>query len=618
MSEQNKIIINTNNIVKDPINNLYFPASENIAKKYIEFYENSIYKNNKNKIDEVQKNVNDIYKKKSEINNEKKVNKISAKYVGNFFIILSFFIVIGLFLIPFLLKNNQAIKKFKIYKEGKENEIKGLILNKNSLIKLIFSIYTIQDIKTEILKSFAINRVKNLKKDELSFIQNMEDYKNLNTIYKYDFRNSYFYDVLYTKLEWRDIITEGTRVITYTSSKGETRTETIVATHIEPTPFVILNRNISIPTNYLPDLIFLPTQGYLSQKQYNKNKNRGQFVLENPEFHKHYAFRYNDQIKFMSFFQPLTQEKFVEYDKFIISKNIPKLFLSKINNNICTNFKFSGDTEFYKNDNWWIEKLINRNKEITIEQINEYLGYGLQEELKIIFQSLTLFYLNKNIAIENYENIGNRYISTHQDLNEVSSKGNLDYLYLINSINSVQKFYFITNKPDRKPMFKPIGFKKSTYFLQQDILMESFYARNEIDEVFTQGYIVDVPYVRYYPFSEKKIIFLTQKIKLSTIDAQIISSPLNEVGLFHIFEDDMDKLIDEFKISYNKKTMDNKEELIRMIKFISTFFKEFPELKNNTTLLIDDQGLSIYLNNVKILTDKHSLANIEQTINKIL
>ncbi|AXE61087.1 hypothetical protein DA803_03255 [[Mycoplasma] phocae] len=613
-----KIEINMDDIFRDPIKKFYEPLVLNIKDKFNKVFKERITNEADQQLfSEHKRNEDTIDLMENEIRNNKKENKITARKVANGFIIFFSVLLVGLFFLGYLLKNKRIINDFKKYAEERESKISALHRRNNEILLQIYSRYSLEEIKDFVLKELHITKIYNYEWEELKTFVDNSKFACFYSVNKYDIRNSHYYDLLYSILEWINITTVGYRTVTYKSGDS-VRTITVSASHVEPTPFVTIKNATSITTNYLPDFSFVEDNTKtMTQKEYDKAVKKGNFVLENPEFHKYYGFDFNDKVRMFTYFTTSVQEKFVEYKKYMNSKFESTYPLSKIKNNIYTTREYNNSLLYFSRIHNWLPFEIDLKQRWTIDKINEKLVGDLIDVLKPVFKSLTKAYLNNYISSENFAKLGDRYVSTYKDIKSISQDKNINIIYWLNKIISGRIFSLITKRADRNTIYEIIGADFTNQTNELLVKLTSFEAHDEIDVVYSQGYAVNVPYVRYYKFSELKKTFTNSQFYLTTPGAEIYAyDAYNSKAISHTNDKDLNGNISGSSITFNVEASKNYSELEKGIRIINNFYRRLPELRGNSKFLIDNSGISIHINDID--KTKVTLRLIDQVLNGII
>ncbi|MDP4042758.1 hypothetical protein [Mycoplasmopsis arginini] len=588
----NRIFTNQTQNIYEPLVNNIQPAVDNIFKKYI-------YSGNEDSLKSIDKNVEEIKTIETEIQERKRADKISGRKFANGLIFFLFFLIIGLFFLSFFLKNKKVIKSFLIFESAKRQVIKEKIAENNVTLRTLFNQYSLIDWKNKVLNEMNIKNVYGIDPKDFDFFYESPGFYGFNSIEKYNIRNSFYYDVIYKKEYWKDVVTQGTGYITVKTKDGWT-TVPVHACHTEPTPFMDTKHAINVPTNYRPDLILNETADHLTLKQYNKTIKKGEFLLENPEFYQHYNFSYNDKIGFIDYFKVKTQENFVEYSKYFSGK---KYIFGKYKNNIYVSRKFEENFMAYSISHNWINLAFDLSKIVTIDDVYSYMVQTIFNVLQPTFKALTQIYLNTNIASENYEK-RDRYLSDYVfDEQKSIEQANKNYEFnvyeIMNKASSSLKFNMKTQKPAKdigitySELVKDVNDSSGSIAIKSK--MFSYWKEDLIDHVYTRGIVIDVPFERFYPFSEDKwIIFIpgwaTQQDQnfLSYQDNESESSTHYKLKFM---EEAGDALYD-YNINFLKNNRNDLLYLMHLIKGSKNTFLKSVDHK----ILIDKDGLFVFVN----------------------
>ncbi|BAQ54449.1 hypothetical protein [Mycoplasmopsis arginini] len=588
----NRIFTNQTQNIYEPLVNNIRPAVDNIFKKYI-------YSGNEDSLKSIDKNVEEIKTIETEIQERKRADKISGRKFANGLIFFLFFLIIGLFFLSFFLKNKKVIKSFLIFESAKRQVIKEKIAENNVTLRTLFNQYSLIDWKNKVLNEMNIKNVYGIDPKDFDFFYESPGFYGFNSIEKYNIRNSFYYDVIYKKEYWKDIVTQGTGYITVKTKDGWT-TVPVHAYHTEPTPFMDIKHAINVPTNYRPDLILNETADHLTLKQYNKTIKKGEFLLENPEFYQHYNFSYNDKIGFIDYFKVKTQENFVEYSKYFSGK---KYIFGKYKNNIYVSRKFEENFMAYSISHNWINLAFDLSKIVTIDDVYSYMVQTIFNVLQPTFKALTQIYLNTNIASENYEK-RDRYLSDYvfdeqKSIEQANKNCEFNVYEIMNKASSSLKFNMKTQKPAKdigitySELVKDVNDSSGSIAIKSK--MFSYWKEDLIDHVYTRGIVIDVPFERFYPFSEDKwIIFIpgwaTQQDQnfLSYQDNESESSTHYKLKFM---EEAGDGLYD-YNINFLKNNRNDLLYLMHLIKGSKNTFLKSVDHK----ILIDKDGLFVFVN----------------------
>ncbi|AWX69616.1 hypothetical protein [[Mycoplasma] anseris] len=488
--------IDLNKLVENPINNFTKPILANLFNVYKEFVNQELINPSREQFDEMIALEQKITNIDQHLAQERKAHKVGARTTANVFIIIFSVLIIGLFFMSFLVKNNRILKKYREIESNYLNEQNSMIDQKNNHLLSIFANHSENDIKAAIWKRFNVNEIKNYKYQEIETAINLfnKDVKGIASISKYDIRNSVFYDLVLVYQYIQNIRTSASE--TRYNSKGESYVVTSV--HDEPTPFIEYAGFNVIPTNYLPGLNFEETDA-LTSRQIAKMKKRGEYVLENEEFCKSYWFRYNKEIEFINYFSTSTQQRFLDYKSYITENKLKESKISKLLGSlILSNNYLTNDTYIP----FHILSLTNNNPRITFNQIADYMYNQIYSSLVTTILNISKVYLQKNLAIENYETNANSFIATYKDQEKVDTTKSIHFI-ILNRIYE-RMFFDINHKNmDKLSWFElnkiyPINSNVDLYVIQN----KSYYFEEQVD----YSGQVPVPYKRYYPISEEKYV----------------------------------------------------------------------------------------------------------------
>ncbi|AZZ65350.1 hypothetical protein DMC14_000895 [Metamycoplasma phocicerebrale] len=580
-------------IFTDQVHTIYEPLVAKIKPALDKVYKKIVLDEHAEEIKFIDENVTKIQNLHSEIKVEKKTKKITAKKVCNGFILFFSFLLIGLPFLGFYRKNRKAIKDFKEYSKIRLDEISKLIVNNNIILTPIYNKFSILEWKNMLLKEMEINKVNNIEVSEIAFYLLSPTFYSFYSVNKYDIRNSYYYDILFGVEVWQNIVTSAT-VYKQIKTKDGWTSIPITAYHSEPTPFITTKHSVNIPTNYLPELTFNPNSERLNQKQYNHKLKKGEFLLENPEFYQYFNFDFNDKIKFTTYFQLKTQENFIDFAKYFDNDTYA---LRKYKKNLYTTRVYNENRLSYSNVHNWLQLLVDLKQPINSDHIYNVIYNIMTSTLKPIFKSITQAYLNKNIASEDLNTQG-YYLSTYKDDKKYIQTNKIGLFEIFNKAVMGFKYKLESFNPARKPSFeiKEIledNFGEGTVAMR--IQMSSYWEENLIDSVYKSGVIINVPFVRYNSFNEQKWVIYSPKYKTKN-DGSFVSfnDTQYEKSVLNFLKYGFDNNFTNF--SYNTVAANNKEELEFNISLIKKIVDGNDKNSNNIKVLIDNQGLFIFIN----------------------
>ncbi|TPR54295.1 hypothetical protein [Metamycoplasma neophronis] len=627
-SKKERLEINYDEVYRDPGNKFHAQVMSNIHKAVELAVKDNIRAHVSDEtINEYKANYDKILSLKEEIKTRKKADGITAKKVGNVFIIIFSCLLIGLCFLSFLLKNKKIIKAFNEFEKDRQKIIAETMEKNIKTLVSVFSKTTMQELKDDILRYLKITKTQNLDfKEILPLVQSEANFASLYSTNKYDLRNSYFYDILYSVLEYRIVTTSASITISQTNSEGETYSKTLTGYHYEKTPFVDIKQATLIPTNYLPKLVFLQTRNTFNQKAYEKKVKKGEFVLEKPEFYKYYNHDFNDQISYLTYFQNITQDKYIELAHYFETKvpNLPMPKLNKYGTALVEDRMFNSTLLLYSTVHNWALQYIPQDEPITLDYIVNILADVIIKNLEPQILTLTLGFANKYIASENYEKLGDSYISTYKDLDQIDDSVYTNRMYLLNRIIGNRSYSLFTHPQEKNAIyeFKDTNETNNRVVNEQSLSMKSFYGVDMIDTVYVEGYAIDVPFRRFYPFEEIKKTLYSMNYHFSTPGAKLYANDTNNL-IYDVPNPTNDEqyyadLIKKNSISYNIQAAEKSDELEDAIMTVNFIFDRFPFLKNNCKIEIDDVALAIYINDISIVeNNNYQLNSLEAELKRL-
>ncbi|PZW01528.1 hypothetical protein [Metamycoplasma auris] len=510
--KENSSGMDWNKIFNNPVTEVYeglIKETENACQRVFQKY---VVNGNETTNDLIENNVETITSLTNEINVEKKTKKITSKKAANVFILFFCIFIVGLFFIKFFIDNFKVVNKFYSFRKERVNIINSKIQQNRELIPTIFNKFSILGWKNKILEELDINKIRHINSTDFSHLIEKDGFYSYDAIQKYQVRNSYFYDILYTKEYWKNVITRESILATIQTKDGPV-TKFISASHVEPTPFMFQKHAFVLPTNYRPDLKILENDNYLSKREYDRAIRSGKFLLENPELYQYYNFSFNDKIGFLDYFKVKTQENFVKFAKSL--KWRYKFY--KLGRSIFVSNNYDQSKLPYSDSNDWFEKvqLVNLSMSITLTQVFGAMCKIIKEAIFPIFKCLAQAYLNTNIASEVYEEKG-RYLSNYYyDSNKknINLASNLNIMDILTKTISSKNYWFNSAIPS-----KDIGLEIDSYITDNKknltnafitFKMFSYWKEDLIDSVWTNNHIIDVPYEKFHPLIERKqLIYL--------------------------------------------------------------------------------------------------------------
>ncbi|WPB50576.1 hypothetical protein R9C05_00215 [Metamycoplasma subdolum] len=575
--------IDFNNLFKNPTQDFYTKVAKEyensfnkVLKEITGGKEEKIYEE---RVDKINTNIQDF---RGKIEEKRKELKINARKFANAIIIIFCFLIIGLFFLPFLIKNNKIIKEFNEFTSNQEAEIKKSYVEKGRVVFEFFGGFNLEEMRNLVLKTFNFYSIPEFDSRDFFIVSQLKGFIGFDLAEKFDFRNSYIYNVLYKELEFQNIITKGSKTITYYVG-DELITKTVYAQHVEKTPFIYQRQALVVPTNYLPELSFRYAPG-VSEKEIKRRKTKGIFTLEDEEFYNYYDFQYNSNlaIPFAQYFNVLTQKNMIEYEKFVREKEIEPLRLQKIKNWLFATRPINDFSEDLININW-VSTFIIAFPDKNLNGYIQTLKNAIWQLIQPLINMITLTYTNKNIASESFEGLGKRYLSTFADLEEIGGKEKIqsNIVSILNDYFTSKVFNF--NQKHDKPIYvssERVGDFSGRVFVQ-DIRLNSYYGKNEIDYVSTGGTTVEVPFVKFYPNYEDKKSFFTSNFRFSNPNAYMKVQPKFR-GKFNFGHENqlLSEIIQEYGVMFNNEALKNQAEFEDTLYAIKRIFDEIKAVKD--------------------------------------
>lgn len=150
--------------------------------------------------------------------------------------------------------------------------------------------------------------------------------------------------------------------------------------------------------------------------------------------------------------------------------------------------------------------------------------------------------------------------------------------------------------------------------------MNSWYSEDLIDIVYKSGTSISVPFTRFYPTSENKIVYVFPKFHLNSKSGIIISRPCETTSLT-LNSNFQDPIIDEaikvnnIEISADVYKYCATNVIQSSVQLIDYFYKKFPLLKDKSYFVINSTISAIYLDDNK---SPYSLEEISNFLESLL
>ncbi|QZX48871.1 hypothetical protein [Mycoplasma sp. E35C] len=531
INQQNKsYLLNPTQVTVDPINNFYKKINNDVPLILDEYLNNLLNANNK-EVNQQTDLRNQISNLEHAIENEKKTNKILGRKVANFFIFVSFFLILGLFLMPIYLKNRKIIKEFENNKSDKLAEI-NYLFDQHKKLSLQFtnqlSCHTIIDY---VSKKLGLGYENNCNQTLWNFYNRQDGFLSISASMIFKYKNTPIINSYVKLLNFRDIITFNTMTFPYQAvetyydgdglrTRTVTRYETLKATHIENTPFVDFEQSLLLLTNFKNNLDIVT-----DQKKHLK--------FENSEFSKLYKINTNNDMidaDVMEFFTIKAQEDYVTW-----YRQFP---------NNALNFSKIGDHFNLMPPDDYVVDAINTsyNFNSVINDRFDDINVAANKVKNIIYsyfeqlaRSMMSAMLSPTINREWY-NFDNQYKIANENnfATKITNQKELNYNYILSRIDKPENLFFINEEPARRPWIKVLKrHNNADGFVEFDCLYQSYRSEILIDYVTVVGAhvgpkTIPVEFERFFDITEPKKIFFLPKEQNKNNHTFLISSNLDQ------------------------------------------------------------------------------------------
>lgn len=588
-------------------------------------------KDQDNNIDKINHLVTDINNLKNDIKHRKKDEKIKQRTFCNILIAVCFVIIIGLFFLHFYLKNSKFIKNFKKYEIEKNNQINICNSQKNKYIYNVLSQINSYKISQEIFAKNGLYlmpeiQYENIKQTDLLISRNAKFVGFFGGL-EVKFKSTDTFLVYYKEFSIKDVVTSGCIQISY--RKGDQMvSETIVAHHKEPTPFVDLHSNFVHKTNYSPNFNF---------STYAQTVNsRSKTIFSNLEFSKYYGLGIATQnlefdTKMLEFFTPFSQENYENFAKYLKQDDITVPMFTKTATSLIIDDQLLKDNRkpFFINlltNNSYVKTcdfIIDTDINADLQTNLNILKYELVKLFEKYILYLTTTSLSSVIAREWYINndtykIGDNYDYEsyyYTNQNQLTPLSVSTKLFLKNQIAFVNDcevipFAELVNNQTR------FGINKAQFNIK------SYHVYNRVDNVpvYAHGrtHIVPVQYKEYIEYEYPFICLYVLKYKQLTeeIGLKYFTRPFNNILLTN-FEDHSACSIDEildFNDNESKNNSDNDFKIY--LKELDTIVTNANLNKNEFSFLKDNDGYFITISN-KIELDEETEQELSTWLRKV-
>ncbi|WP_391517137.1 hypothetical protein [Mycoplasmoides gallisepticum] len=639
-----KYHLNYANVTVDPINNFYQKIVDSV-NPLVDDYIKSLVNENHEPLKQQQVLITESKNIEKNMKNLYKTQKILGRKVANVFIIISFFLIFGLGLIPIFLKNKKIIKEFDSYRTIRQNELDQLWWASYSLSLQFASRLNFNEMLKFITNKLNLGFSNYCSQDTYQFISHcMDNFLNLHSAFNFKYKNTEITDCVATYKEWRMVTTSNAIQVpyidfeTYTTSNGQlatrrvTRYETLVGYHNEKTPFFDDKHFQILKTNFKPEFNFTTNLKTKSDKTKIKN-----FIMfENKEFSKKMRIT-NDKneisAELLEFFTIKSQEDYLNWAKelnheFNITKNgrylindyidsaseldsltqPPKKASKKDLENPLYDYSSLDLNVAYHINKFSLKHLVS-NKKQTVSELIEIFKQTTKYYLSDWAEQVTPFLLSPVINREWYSSDHNYKIANSGTFDDhESTKVQPSYSYLLSKVYQNDLVYFNQNKASTKSWFEINQLDLENHFLKYEIAHKSYRAVKEIDYVVVVGVhvgaqTIPVPYTRYYPISEPKTVYFLAKNRAK--NNNFIISNKKWDGFFDLAQKANIPIINLDKIKLNPHTS---IELQNPYQFLSdpknqAYLDLLEQIQNNCSNQIhvqaNDDGYFIFVNSAK-------------------
>ncbi|MCV3728555.1 hypothetical protein OF376_02095 [Ureaplasma miroungigenitalium] len=544
------------------------------------------------KVDKVHAYKQEINEKSAQLLHYKKTNRIVGRKVANVVIIISMFIIIGLFFIKFLINNKKAIQKYNVIEQDTLKEIAVLNHEKNTkILEVISRVRPYETLKEQLaslgLYLYGSDRFYNLDWTQLRELEHrLVGYKNGIHI-KFKSTDSYLVNALFFRYE----IVRTTNSITvskYNFFAKQYEQRTLQAIHEEPTPRVYARGFYIQNTNFEPTLNFTLAK--------NKTKVKKDAILLNHDFMKTFGIgasktNLETDTKLTQYFTSLAQERYVTYDRQnahipVLHKNGKNLLIedSSICNLSLTNAASNKPLSAFS------DLVASLNEQSEVEHILDQLISQQKPVISNYINHLTFTNLSPVVSREWYE-AGKAYkmMAIYDFAQFYDNETTLDDFNLVNKLLNKQLLYF-ENTCEVIP-FGEIVHKDQQFGVQQAMIeLTSYHKIDCIDNVYVDGNIVPVPYVKYDPY---QIPFFVMYIKKHKRERDYFLYNALEKGFSFLLDEGLNEYMDYF---HEPEQTDNQAMVNVLLKELRNQLNYLGISHNDVIALVDDDGYFLIFN----------------------
>lgn len=579
-------------LINDPIEGYYNDFKKNIDVQ-LEDIANRILQENKEAVDKTEELKDHILFIEKEVEHRHKQDNINFKKIINLTIIIFCFILVGLFLLHLYFKNKKVIDQYNLFKANNQKIIDNTNNQKNEIIIQAMKKITPYKFAQEIFWANGL---------ELKPTANLADLDTLHlpvekngkvvgfqTSLNVRFKSTDCYLANY-KEYWIDKVKTSASIVVTTHKNDMTETNTLWATHEEPTP------RISIRNWYIQKTNFKPGFSFTTHTQ--NVKKRDKTLFSNHEFAMRYGigagkYKLETEQSLNEYFTPLAQNQYLDWSKHyadpkIIKKN--EYLLTKATENAELAYFFT------KHPPYRFSETLCLKYSDTLKTNILYTMLKTKTLISEFMQRFVYVNLSPVISREWYHNdnkyrIGSNYIYEEYnpvsgfDSNCIAEKFTSLHLLAIKNTSNVD-FFFSTESGETKFGVNVFNLNLITYK-----------THNRIDPVpvYFEGkkYIINVPYVEYeekpIPMSLYVIFKNNEKDKTTFFTW---SQNLNR----NIF-DDSSKLIEELTTYFSEDDKIKKEVHQHHIKQLHSLMNQASIPFEDFNFISDDDGYFLLVRN---------------------
>lgn len=603
--------IDYKNNTLEPIKNIYeknISSINEILKNYFSNHDNENIEY-RNEVNSLTDSCNDIYKN---IKDRKKKDKIILRKITNFFIFISFFVILGLFFIKFYKENRKIISSFKAFKL----ENSKVISNQKNIIQWLktgyFSNIDNSTVVDYVMKNFGFNL-------EYSFDFNLlnelfVDTRNnifpdqvigVKSFLKIRYKNTPIYKVSLSNLYFKIITTSNSESFPYSArvnGKIVTKYETLTAYHRENTPFINNKDYILLKTNFSKELEFDNIGSSSNYKFENKDFNKFIQITSRSDSKE-------SEVDLLQFFTIKTQEDYVNWYKYLnktkpIFSKKDKFWIVKSNNTNYSSLLMNNEISSF-------------NFEDTIDYKSSKVQQNVSTYVQNVLMDLTTLLIPPIINRELYEENGNYRTSNIYEVEKEKETRKIDSTHLLTVLNSDKYFTFKGHKPSLSTWLSFVSsevYDEENGCMLYNIKNNSFYHKDLIDNVVVVGRhvgakVIPVKYRRFYDMSESKSVFFIENTKgvllhefsiiLSQEDIKYFNEAISKIeadsykGIKYHDNDEIWTLIRLWfgKSIFNNKLSVKENEILSIIKEMCKI------LPDDFAIHCNQVGISICVNN---------------------